>query len=802
MISFKEFIQKYNIRIPLIQRDYVQGLDVNKRKRDAFIENVLSSLRDGKTLSLDFIYGTVDKRDYDANGNHIGVFEPLDGQQRLTTLSLLALMLSKLSSVMPSESVLNSLQQFSYTTRISSTQFCKHLFREKSEFPKGNLSTFIEQRPWYLEEWNYDPTIKAMKEMLDKINNLLNSKEYADKIDIIATNFYGEGHDNNHVVFDELNMGDYNLTDSLYIKMNARGKQLTDFENWKASFIKFLANQYPSSGLKKRFEYSIEHEWTDMLWGHAYDNWNNKTEEEKKDLPYPVIDDSFMNLFNYLFRMLYFSQVDIVDGRDVKADDFDPTSAKIFQNIFCQEKNVEFLFDALDFLARISPKQFFGKLFFVTDSDNDLARHHGIRLFKSQQDTKSVNLFLTNITLGEDMSVKEQLLLYCIIKYGIKYRANDVDDNFYSYVRTCRNLIESIVQRLAKDVTILPNVRLADFKKYDAAIDVLISSPDIKEVLDTLTDPEAISFGNIKGEKDKVSIGVYDDENIAIIENMSFLRGNLSIFRQEVLSKPGYVLKALEDFCTLPQQCKVQLLITFGFIGEDFGPCGYGMRTFFGNTGRWDIIFMRTASTKKETIDSVNAFVEWHVNLPQEDNNILALAEKQIKESIPTEHNFKYYALTYYPDSNGGFLSAKLAWSDSPKFYYAVNGKLDDLDMIAFGSYSSTPLRSYHTEPFASTVYYKLVDKDPSFKDKLSIASINNCKASIYMRSYGCYLGMTGDKWGISYDEGAVELPSNLLDKLNVQNGQLYEQASVDLIATAVNFVETLYRDYPKNEDL
>src|SRR3954470_16980222 len=72
------------IEIPLIQRDYAQGR--RGEKVDEIRRNFLSVLRgavsggDAQPVSLDFVYG---ERLPD------GALQPLDGQQRLTTLFLL-----------------------------------------------------------------------------------------------------------------------------------------------------------------------------------------------------------------------------------------------------------------------------------------------------------------------------------------------------------------------------------------------------------------------------------------------------------------------------------------------------------------------------------------------------------------------------------------------------------------------------------------------------------------------------------------------------------------------------------------
>ena len=67
------------IVIPAIQRDYVQGLKEYTTKFDNFLNTLFNGLTGKQTISLDFIYGYFNN----------GIFEPIDGQQRITTLVLL-----------------------------------------------------------------------------------------------------------------------------------------------------------------------------------------------------------------------------------------------------------------------------------------------------------------------------------------------------------------------------------------------------------------------------------------------------------------------------------------------------------------------------------------------------------------------------------------------------------------------------------------------------------------------------------------------------------------------------------------
>ena len=79
---FWQLLKNYTIEIPIIQRDYAQGREDDKTTiiRGNFLNSLLTSISDeNESIELDFIYGTV-KND---------VFQPLDGQQRLTTLFLL-----------------------------------------------------------------------------------------------------------------------------------------------------------------------------------------------------------------------------------------------------------------------------------------------------------------------------------------------------------------------------------------------------------------------------------------------------------------------------------------------------------------------------------------------------------------------------------------------------------------------------------------------------------------------------------------------------------------------------------------
>ena len=82
---FTESIGDNNLKkiiIPKIQRSYAQGRKEEVQVREGILQELFSTLKEGKDIELNFIYGSLKE-----NGN----YELLDGQQRITTLFLLYL---------------------------------------------------------------------------------------------------------------------------------------------------------------------------------------------------------------------------------------------------------------------------------------------------------------------------------------------------------------------------------------------------------------------------------------------------------------------------------------------------------------------------------------------------------------------------------------------------------------------------------------------------------------------------------------------------------------------------------------
>jgi len=293
-LSFsKLFSEKgFQIEIPIIQRDYAQGRNSSTEVRKLFLDALYNYLDENKpNRDLDFVYGSLRQSEGET------CFIPLDGQQRLTTLFLLHWYLAGISGntavlreflATDYEDVVKS--NFTYETRTSSREFCDELIANTIDFDnllpsdekmENSLSKTIQDSGWYYLSWENDPTIQSMLTMLDDIHaKFKKNPEFFDRL---------VDNKNPIITFLFLNLKEFKLTDDLYIKMNARGKPLTTFENFKAKFeqhigtlkwgkadqrkLTFEAKErklYP----KDYFAHKIDTIWANLFW--KYRNVNEK----------------------------------------------------------------------------------------------------------------------------------------------------------------------------------------------------------------------------------------------------------------------------------------------------------------------------------------------------------------------------------------------------------------------------------------------------------------------------------------------------------------------------------------------
>jgi Protein of unknown function DUF262 len=263
-MAAQEPIRFAGVHVPMIQRDYAQGRKSEEGVRNRFLTALFCALTGGRPLTLDFVYGSVqnlDKQRY---------FVPLDGQQRLTTLFLLYWYIGNRELAGEEKTALQAqLCKFSYATRSTARDFCEKLASvEIVDTTEPGLA--IRNLTWFYSSYQQDPTIQAMLEMLDAIH-----RKYTE---CTTTGLFPALQ---YLSFYVLPLDGFGLSDELYIKMNARGKQLTGFENFKADLIDWLradSNPYQAEfaeivalggrdmAFAEAFTIKLDTTWTELFW--------------------------------------------------------------------------------------------------------------------------------------------------------------------------------------------------------------------------------------------------------------------------------------------------------------------------------------------------------------------------------------------------------------------------------------------------------------------------------------------------------------------------------------------------------
>ena len=325
--SFLQLVSEVGqIRIPAIQRDYAQGRENDKVNeiRKQFVHVLMQVIKGLKSRQeLDFVYGS-QQFEEGLNNDSVKAFEPLDGQQRLTTLFLIHWMMGceKLQTS-DGHSVLT------YSTRPSSKDFCNELVKHNaaeyiSEAKEKTVSNkkgttkpseIIKEKDWFSWGWKFDPTIQSMLVMIDAIY-----EEIVDGIDM------EEGrHRLDNIVFDFQDLNELKASDELFVKMNSRGKQLSDFDILKSVLEEELQIQklekkdgtdepYATQKDEEEWRSLMDGDWIDMFWNKyaksVIKGASSNEEKEKKKIIIEV-ERKFRRLLLRLIALQLFTQENI-----------------------------------------------------------------------------------------------------------------------------------------------------------------------------------------------------------------------------------------------------------------------------------------------------------------------------------------------------------------------------------------------------------------------------------------------------------------------------------------------------------
>lgn len=237
-------LSRYRVVIPGIQRHYVQGANNPKAEsvRKQFIKEIFTAIEKKQNeFNLHFIYGPI-------NTNGEDSFVPVDGQQRLTTLWLIARYAVEKAEPSDRKDLLSLLSRFTYEDRINAKRFCQALTCENSRWDiTQDPNPDILCQDWFVDYWKEDETVASMIRMLSTIHEEWNKHQ-----DTITTEDVLEGIASK--IRFELKIDAFG--DDIYMKMNARGLQLTQWENFKGKFSEDLCEDKKEWWVKEMEELS------------------------------------------------------------------------------------------------------------------------------------------------------------------------------------------------------------------------------------------------------------------------------------------------------------------------------------------------------------------------------------------------------------------------------------------------------------------------------------------------------------------------------------------------------------------
>lgn len=782
--KYHSFAAQNSVAIPIIQRDYVQGADINAKKRNGFLKAILEALLTPENdFEIDFIYGST---------NDEKEFIPVDGQQRLTTLTLLAWLLNQKAG----KAYSRQLPKLSYFTRPSTEQFCDHLFSYDLPNNYGTISTHLKNVPgWFSRRWEEDASVMAMLDFLDCADKILNSSDFKNNITSLAANFFG----NNPVTFEYLDMNAMNLNDDLYIKMNARGKHLTIFENWKARFEQFLGKHFPATdychnvipGLDKQpkildyFIHAIEHDWCDMLWARAYRQWEELTPEQRRESAYPSIDNSFMNLFNYISQMLYFSSLPnasaIVKGKNTTLREmYKQNEESILDELYEIEENVVTLFRILDLFVEINNGWKNGTGFFDT-------------IFTTHYDPSSIKINLyadTDINLFErclndKLDNSGEILLWSVISRLLKYRNQSLADtikasDFFDYIRIATGMIRDRKQRLVNGLAVRPNIDQSDYHGFCQAINelLLFSDPHValKQSTYSLLAAERRKENHYGTPAYDVIVGLSGNPNLYYCFNTLYQ----SLTSVTTKSEADAYIARFEKLMNLPNADRIRSLAKYGYRGVTVQNNHY----FYGADGKWDFIL---------TFDGDNSHIAQMITAWMTNQAALLFAPKQMN-----------YYIAKYPE----FIIAVFSPDNNTPHYYFYRKLTDQFTAWALKTYSSRPIMGYNTCPYAFTVFKRWTG------DKLELWPVSYYSEHGLLEIYNpgddernLTMECVENGWEIAIDDNRRKLAKSFNSRyITDQNGQyvdsvgmfefdgttLLDRPGRDRIETAIDFLATL----------
>lgn len=521
--GFWSLVGKYDIQVPRIQRDYAQGRAHGRipEIRKNFLDHLLDSLFDDKEIKLDFVYGNIIKQ------GETEIIQLLDGQQRLTTLFLLHWYIAYKEKKLADRGVSSRLEKFTYETRVSSREFCRALSVEGRRIRNNDdseivisISNRIKDSVWFFAAWKDDPTIKSMLVMLDAIEEHISAKKGTKGEE---QELWSKLTAKELITFYFMPLANFGLSDDLYVKMNARGKPLTPFEEFKAGFEERIKewNWEPDKiDVRESFASKVDNQWLDLFW----DNDPNPAKDDSR------IDSTESGYLECITTVAM--QCSALVAKGVDHEEADPISPRIrlLHGDVTQVRPTDFR-DKTEYQELIETLDLYSQ-------DNEFDKLLiDIPLWDMGAEAKAslFSLLFPNPNIKKKITYQRRALFYAQTLYLMAAKENSFDaQGFSHWMRVSRNIIYDAFKdgegRIRNFIPAIKLIHNLDQKLAEkGAIDIYEFLADESNKIDSDFQVDAVKHERYKARILRENNLLSQKNNIIFeLEDTDFCRGNIN----------------------------------------------------------------------------------------------------------------------------------------------------------------------------------------------------------------------------------------------------------------------------------
>ena len=399
------------------------------------------------------------------------------------------------------------------------------------------VSAWLCDQPNYLPTWKHDPTIQGMLVVLDALH-----RHYQDQPSerLHAAWLRLTDPVNPAIRFLLLPVAAQKLDNTLYVKMNSRGRPLTGFENFKAD-LEALLHKNPAllesdGAAVKAFSHKIDTDWADLFWPYR---------GEKH-----LIDEECVRYLRFLFEVRAWKQ-----GLSVQTSLSDLRALSVLSKALLGNQasaahdNLDWIARALDVWltvqsAGFSGPQAIGPLFatlFTRDTESIASTPLRIFNFRDYGDAPvGVDMFHACCRLygTRPWSLAHTVLLYGVL-HGLMQGTPLAD--MHHRLRILRNLIEASRSEIRADST------RNNMPALLAEVETIMAGG----LLNAVETFNQVQVRNEQAKQALVAAHPALHEPVCQLEDHELLRGGLTVFDLSPAQDPRTIASRARQFLTL-----------------------------------------------------------------------------------------------------------------------------------------------------------------------------------------------------------------------------------------------------------